>query len=215
MFNEPCLTRPFGPRSSTNRYHRLVHPTLARIVTESFAPTVLVSVFLLGSGAAQDGWRGLLFGFIAAVFVALGPFLGIVIAAKRGKLSDHHVGDRRQRMPVLIAGLCGAAVGLLVLLALHAPKAAIVGLLATALGMVVVGAVNAFWKLSVHNSVATFVTVTVAVIGTFGWAWLPLLVLPLVIGWSRVALKDHTVGQVIAGAPAGAIVAVPYILAGV
>jgi len=39
--------------------------------------------------------------------------------------------------------------------------------------------------------------------------------LPLVIGWSRVVLKDHTVAQVIAGVPAGALVAVPYILAGV
>lgn len=204
MFNKAFRASVIDQPVSSSGAH-----DLARIVTESFAPTVLVSVFLLGSGAAQDGWRGLLFGFIAAVFVAL----GIVIAAKRGKLSDHHVGDRRQRMPVLIVGLCCAAVGLLLLLALHAPKAAIVGLLATALGMVVVGAVNAFWKLSVHNSVATFVAV--AVIGTFGWAWLPLLVLPLVIGWSRVALKDHTVGQVIAGAPAGAIVAVPYILAGV
>ncbi|MDR6268199.1 phosphatase PAP2 family protein [Arthrobacter russicus] len=175
-------------------------PSLARIVTEAFAPTVLVSVFLLGSGAARDGWRGLLFGFIAAIFVALGPFLGILIAARSGKLTDHHVGDRKQRLPVLIGSLGSAAIGF-------------VGLLSTALGMIVVGAVNAFWKLSVHNAVAAFVAV--ATVGSFGWAWAPLLLLPLVIGWSRVVLKDHTVAQVIAGVPAGALVAVPYILAGV
>jgi len=196
-----------------HRHHRQVKPSLARIVTEAFAPTVLVSVFLLGSGAARDGWRGLLFGFIAAIFVALGPFLGILIAARSGKLADHHVGDRKQRLPVLIGSLGSAAIGFVVLLLLQAPRTAVVGLLSTALGMIVVGAVNAFWKLSVHNAVAAFVAV--ATVGSFGWAWAPLLLLPLVIGWSRVVLKDHTVAQVIAGVPAGALVAVPYILAGV
>lgn len=185
----------------------------ARVITEVFAPTVLISLFLLGSAIAREGWRGLLFGFIAAVFVALGPFLGIVIATRQGKLSDHHVGNRKQRLPVLIAGLGSAAVGFLVLSWLSAPRVAVVGLLAAALGMIVVGVVNAFWKLSVHTAVAAFVAI--AVIGSFGWAWAPLLVLPLAIGWSRVELKDHSLGQVVAGVPAGALVALPYLVAGV
>ncbi len=109
--------------------------------------------------------------------------------------------------------MVSAIIGFALLLILHAPKVIIVGLAGTLLGMIVVGAVNSFWKLSVHNAVATFVAV--AVVGSFGWMWWPLLLLPIAVGWSRVVLKDHTIGQVIAGVPAGAVVAIPYLLVGV
>lgn len=186
---------------------------IARVITEIFAPTVLVTVFLIGTGAAKDGWNGAGFGLLAAVFAVLIPFAGIVFATRKGKVSDHHVRDRRQRLPIILAAMASAIVGFALLLILHAPKVIIVGLAGTLLGMIVVGAVNSFWKLSVHNAVATFVAV--AVVGSFGWMWWPLLVLPIAVGWSRVVLKDHTIGQVIAGVPAGAVVAIPYLLVGV
>lgn len=183
---------------------------LARILTEVFSPTVLVTAFLLISCAVADGWRGLRFGLLAAVFTAIGPFLGIVIASRRGRLSDHHVGDRKQRLPVLIASLGSAAIGWAVLLLLNAPWSAVLGLLGVALGMIVVGAVNAFWKLSVHTAVVVFTTM--ALVTALGPWSAPLLLIPVAVGWSRVRLGDHTVAQVLAGVPAGLLVWGAYAL---
>ncbi|WP_145962100.1 hypothetical protein [Renibacterium salmoninarum] len=46
---------------------------IARVITEIFAPTVLVTVFLIGTGADEEGWNGAGFGLLAAVFAVLIP----------------------------------------------------------------------------------------------------------------------------------------------
>ncbi|AJT41169.1 hypothetical protein [Psychromicrobium lacuslunae] len=182
---------------------------LARVITEVFAPTVLVTVFLLATGGLTAGWFGLLSGFVAAIFTALGPFAGIVVATRKGKLSDHHVGERKQRAPIIIASLVSSTVGLLVLLLMQAPRISVIGLLAVSLGMIVVGVVNVFWKLSVHTAVAAFFVLGMA--DVLGLWWYLSVVVVLAVAWSRVVLKDHTVAQVCAGALAGAAVGVCFV----
>ncbi|WP_083292260.1 hypothetical protein [Arthrobacter sp. SW1] len=183
---------------------------VARIITEVLSPTVLVTGFLLLTGWLAAGGRGLLFGLVAAVFTAIGPFAGILLATRRGKLSDHHVSQREQRLPVLLSSVASAALGFAVLLALGAPATATVGLVAVASGMVIVGAVNAFWKLSVHMAVAVFVSTAVA--SAHGPTWLPAVFAAGVIGWSRIQLGDHTPAQVVAAVPAGLAVTAGYAL---
>lgn len=76
--------------------------------------------------------------------------------------------------------------------------------------MIVVGAVNAFWKLRVHTAVVVFTTAAlVTALGPWG---IPLLAIPVAVGWSRVRLGDHTVAQVLAGIPAGLLVWGAYAL---
>ncbi|WP_434619594.1 phosphatase PAP2 family protein [Arthrobacter sp. A5] len=181
---------------------------LARVLTEVFSPTVVVSVFLLTTGAVSDGWRGFGFAMLAALFTAVGPFAGILLATRLGKVSDHHIGNRRQRLPVLLAAMVSGVLGLVILLLLGAPRVCIVGLLSVIFGMVLVGAVNTFWKLSVHVSVVTFAAV--ASVLTLGAGFLPARLIPAAVGWSRVKLGDHTTARVLAGIPAGCIVAVAY-----
>lgn len=182
---------------------------IARLLTEVLSPTVLVTLFLVITGTARDGVRGFWFGLVAAVFTALGPFAGILMAKRLGKVTDHHVSDRRQRVPVLVASLASAAAGFALLLILGSPQSGIVGLLSVALGIIVVGAVSTFWKLSVHTAVVTFVALASLI--SLGAAALPALLVPAAVGWSRVKLGDHTVAQVMAGVPAGGIVALAYV----
>ena len=181
---------------------------IARVLTEVLSPTVLVTLFLVMTGGMQDGVRGLWFGLLAAAFTALGPFAGILVAQRLGKLTDHHVSDRKQRLPVLVVSLVSAIAGFIVLLLTDAPRPTVVGILAVALGMIVLGAVNAFWKLSVHTAVVTFVALASVI--SLGAGALPVLVVPAAVGWSRVKLGDHTVAQVLAGVPSGAIVSLAY-----
>jgi membrane-associated phospholipid phosphatase len=63
--------------------------------------------------------------------------------------------------------------------------------------------ITLWWKISMHASslggVATMLTVL------YGAVMLPLFVLLVLVSWSRVALRRHTVPQVIAGSLAGII----------
>ena len=59
------------------------------------------------------------------------------------------------------------------------------------------------WKVSVHTGVSAGVTIVLA-LALSPW-WLLALTLTPLIGWSRVHLGDHTKGQVIVGAIAGAV----------
>ena len=60
---------------------------------------------------------------------------------------------------------------------------------------------NQFWKMSVHTAVsAGSVSVLVMVFGPVLLAGATIVAL---VGWSRVALGDHTTGQVLAGTAVG------------
>ena len=115
--------------------------------------------------------------------------LGLV---RLGKVTDHHVSDRRQRAPVLLMALASVLAGLLVLEAVGAPRSVVVMVLAIVGGIVVLAAVSPFWKISGHAAaISSSAVITVLMLGP---AWLPLLVLIPAVGWSRVVLRAHTAG---------------------
>lgn len=58
--------------------------------------------------------------------------------------------------------------------------------------------ISLVWKISGHAG--GIALATGLVILWFGWAWWPVLLLIPLMGWARVATKDHTVAQVVAGA---------------
>ena len=81
------------------------------------------------------------------------------------------------------------------------------GYFACMLGSIaVLAAITTAWKISIHCAVASGSVTILALL--FG-AWLiPAYLLVALTGWSRVALKDHTTAQVIAGSVLGAVAAV-------
>ncbi|MEV0564716.1 phosphoesterase PA-phosphatase [Dactylosporangium sp. NPDC050588] len=180
---------------------------IARGVTEVLAPAVLVSVLLvlLAVHGAPSVGRGLLLGVAAAVFESVLPFLYILRGVRRGELTDRHVGDHRQRRGPLLVGLVSVAVGFVVLVGLDAQQELLAAVVAGGVGLVVAAVVNHWWKMSIHTAVAAGALVILMLV----YGWLLIVTAPLVglVGWSRVALKDHTVAQVVVGAVVGAVVA--------
>ncbi len=178
---------------------------VARVLTEVFQPPAVVTVLLLISPAVQPGFPGTIwFGVLAALFVCVLPLAYVLLMVKLGKLSDHHVSDRKERAPLLMLALVSVVVGLLVLNLIHAPTSVSVMILALIGGIPVLAAVSLLWKISGHASAISAAAVMVALM--FGPAWLPLLLLVPAVGWSRVVLRDHTRGQVIAGSLFGGVV---------
>jgi len=178
----------------------------ARRVTYWLEPKnwLVVTVVLIGWHA--DGPAGIGWGLLAALFTAVLPTLFIGYGIRRGRWDDRNVGARRPRLIVLAFITASVAAGLVLLVVLGAPRL-LTGYLAFMLGSVAVLAlVSVVWKISIHCAVASG---SVTILGlSFGPLVLPLYLLVGLLGWSRVALKDHTVAQVVAGSVLGAAAAV-------
>jgi hypothetical protein len=165
---------------------------------------LIVTVVAIGWYA--DGRAGLGWGLLAALFTAVLPTLFITYGVRRGRWSDRTVGARRPRLVVLAFITASVATGLILLLVLGAPRL-LTGYLAFMLASVaVLAAITTVWKISIHCAVASGSVAILAL--SFGPLVLPAYALVALLGWSRVALSDHTVAQAVAGAVLGAGAAV-------
>jgi membrane-associated phospholipid phosphatase len=160
----------------------------------------------LAVGWHADGAAGLAWGAVAALFAGVLPMVFISRGVRRGRWDDRYVGAKRPRLIVLGFILASVAVGLGLLVGLGAPRE-LSGYIACMLASVAVLAViTLVWKVSIHCAVAAG-SVTVLTL-LFGPWLVPAYLLVALTAWSRVALKDHTTAQVIAGSLLGVAAAV-------
>lgn len=179
----------------------------ARVITEVFAPGVLVAALLMVVGFHAGGEPGVSrwWGAPAALFAAGIPLAYVVRGVRRGQLTSHHVPEREHRRAPLIFGMVSVAIGTAALVALGAPRELLALLAAGIAGLLVFGGVTAYWKMSIHSGVAAgTAAVLITVYGPVALLAVP--VAPLV-GWSRLVLSAHTLAQVIAGTLVGALIA--------
>jgi hypothetical protein len=180
---------------------------LARVVTEVLSPVPLVSALelLLGWTGEHGRAAGLLFGLAAVLIIIVPPYAFVLYGVHRGRFTDHHLGDRRQRLVPILLGMATSVVGIVVLALAGAPRLLVAGAATIGIGLLAGAVVSPFWKMSGHTTAAAAVLVICAEV-RHGW---PLLAAPLVVvvGWARARLKDHTVGQALAGAAVGALIA--------
>lgn len=177
----------------------------AHLISEAFAPAILVTAFVLLSvlGGAPSPHAGV-YAVIAVFFTTVLPLGGVLLLVRRGLVTDHHISDRRQRPPVLAGALVSIAAGLFLLLLVGAPWRVTGTVLCTVAGVVAVLVVNLWWKLSAHSAVAVFVVVgSMSLLG--GWAAV-LVPVPIAVGWARVRLRAHTPAQVAAGVVVGLLI---------
>lgn len=192
--------------STTTLPHHTPGPgtSIARKVTDYLEPKnwILLDVVLIG--AVVDGWVGLGWGLLGALFAAVLPILFIKRGIRRERWDDRHVGAKRHRLIVMAFIIASVTVGIALLATLGAPRpitALIVSMLTTLAALI---AVTPVWKISVHSAVSSGSVLLIAL--ACGWWALALYPLVALVGWSRIALRDHTRNQVIAGAILGALV---------
>lgn len=178
---------------------------LARLITEVLSPAVLVATLTLVVAwhSATSTAQALAVGLVAAAAGSLIPITYILRGVRRGRWTDHHVGVREQRkLPILICVL-STAVGAAVLTTIGAPRQLIALVVAMVAALLVAWPVTLLlrWKISIHALVAAGTTTALAVaFGPLAFVTAPAAV---AVCWSRVVLRDHTLGQVIAGATVG------------
>jgi hypothetical protein len=178
----------------------------ARAATEVFAPAVVVVAvsFLVGLHAGATIGAGLLWGLLAALFSSVIPFGAILLGVRRGRLTDHHVGRREQRRVPLLIALASVLVGLAVLALAGAPREMLALVTSMFISLALTSAITHWWKVSAHAAVASG-GAAIAVL-TLGVGWLVSYVAVVIVCWSRVELRDHTVPQVLVGAVLGLVV---------
>ena len=102
--------------------------------------------------------------------------------------------------------IASVALGLALMVGLGAPTE-LSGYFGCMLGSIaVLAAITAAWKISIHCAVASGSVTILALL--FGPWLIPAYLLVALTGWSRVAVKDHTTAQVLAGSVLGAVAAV-------
>jgi membrane-associated phospholipid phosphatase len=181
------------------------HRSPAQLITYLLEPKNWLIATVIGIGGHVDGLAGIGWGLLAACFTAVLPTLFISYGIRRGRWDDRNVGARRPRLIVLAFITTSVAAGLILLVVLGAP-ALLTGYLAFMLASVAVLAIiTTVWKISIHCAVASG---SVAILAfTYGPLVLPAYLLVALLGWSRVALGDHTTAQVVAGTALGAAAA--------
>ncbi|MFJ3973920.1 hypothetical protein [Streptomyces sp. NPDC090021] len=178
---------------------------LARLVTDGLDPKTWIIADSLLVGWHTDRLAGAGWGLLGCLFAAGIPLAFITYGIHRGRWADRHVGPRPQRILVMAFAGASVATGTLLLWALGAPRTMTALTAAMLVTLAALLAVTPVWKISVHAGVSAGSVAMLAM--TYG-PWV-LLACPVVaaVGWSRVALRDHTLAQVLAGTATGAAVA--------
>lgn len=177
----------------------------ARLITDVLSPAVLVATLTLVVAwhSATSTAQALAGGLVAAAAGSIIPITYILRGVRQGRWTDHHVGVREQRkLPILICVLSTAA-GAAVLATIGAPRQLIALVVAMVAALLIAWPVTlwARWKISIHALVAAGTTTALSV--TFGPLALVTAPAAAAVCWSRVVLRDHTLGQVVAGGAAG------------
>ncbi|GAA1410134.1 hypothetical protein GCM10009639_60880 [Kitasatospora putterlickiae] len=172
----------------------------------------MIALLLVVGAHAGDGWSGVGWGLLAALFCGVVPLGVIALGVRRGALTGKHIRVRRQRVLPMGVSLLSVVTGVALLHLLPAP--AEVGALVVAMpaGLVAAPAVTVWWQISLHNAVAGG---TAMILPPAPGPASPALVvaaasLPVAAGWSRLVLRAHTPAQVVAGTALGGVCALVF-----
>ncbi|HEY3993437.1 MAG TPA: phosphatase PAP2 family protein [Ktedonobacteraceae bacterium] len=175
------------------------HVRIARHVSNILAPaTISVPMILLVAFyKASSIASALAYAGITLFFLSIGPFAYILVGVRLGKLSDVDVSKRSERVGPFIFGLLSVCLGWFVLVLVHGPTPLISTVIVTAISGLITMIITLWWKISLHagtlGAAATILTIF------YGAAMLPAFALLILVSWSRVVLRRHTVAQVVAG----------------
>lgn len=171
----------------------------ARLLSKIFHPILMnvVSFLIIGYAALATDRAGLRWAALCILAQVLPPTLFYTVRKRQGVYSDDDVSRREQRHELYVAGFASALVATIALGLVGAPWPFLALLISLLTLGVIGGAINVFWKISVHSA-AIAMTATIALLyaqslGVALWGC------ALAVGWARIRTHNHTPMQVAAG----------------
>jgi len=173
---------------------------LAEIVSWAFFPPLVATVFFifLVFWYSADLGQGVQWLVTVAPFLIVIPVIFFAVAYKLGWISDIDLSHRKERPIFLAVFIISLGVASLLLYILSVPKPFFVYAFSGLIMVIFASIITLSWKISFHTAVTTSVITAIVILG--GMHFWPFLLLVPVIGWARVALKKHSIWQVIGGA---------------
>jgi membrane-associated phospholipid phosphatase len=178
-------------------------PKLVEFLSRSTDPRFLVGPIIFGAAlrGTADILEAAFWTFAILVLSVLPVLVLIAFQTKRGAFVDQQVPHRRLRNQVYIVGIACLIFCLLILMVLPAPKSLVALLSAMLASGIIASSLNLRWKVSVHTGAVA--GAAVSLVALFGPLALPTLALVPIVGWTRLALHRHTLGEVISGGLVG------------
>ncbi|MCJ7605417.1 MAG: phosphatidic acid phosphatase [Dehalococcoidales bacterium] len=173
---------------------------LARLTSGIFNPFLLsiIVIILLAFKESTDTLYSLKWAGISLAFSALPVLLAVWWLVHLKKLDGVFNNPREQRNRIYVMATLLGAIGFAIMWVFDPPQLLRATFTAGLVAILVFMIINFFWKISLHtafiSATATLITLVYGAPGA-----ITLLLLPAV-GWSRIALKQHTISQVTAGA---------------
>ncbi len=185
--------------------------TLAKLTTNIFNPFLasLVVLFLLAFRDTAGTAEALKWASISVALSVLPVLVVVIYLVKSKRLDGVFVNPRRQRTTIYLVASALGAIGYGVLRYCGGPELLYIAFAAGLASIIIFMIINLFWKISLHTAFMSGAVAVLIIIYGAAAAWTVILLLP--VAWARIALKQHSMVQVAAGAAlAAAIVAGVY-----
>jgi len=164
----------------------------------------LVAIVLLSYESTTSTTDAVRWATILVCSGVLPVYITAHVLVRMGRLEGVFNNTRKKREQLYLATCICAGLGLLILYLLGAPDQMTATMTATLAAGVTFALINLKWKISIHTAFITgFVVLAVFL---YGWLMALLGVMVIAVAWSRVELKWHTSGQVVAGMTATTII---------
>ncbi len=174
---------------------------LAFWLSQLFSPPSVMMGLLLVIAFTEPRPSVWIYALVYFIFAMLLPLLFIVWQVRRGTITDVDVQLREQRKWPQLVTIGGTLIAYLIISANGGPRSMLVLSAASLLQSTAFYVVTLRWKVSVHA--ATAAGALVILVWRFGPTALAAVLVLLLVGWSRVRLRRHSLGQAIAGAVMG------------
>lgn len=176
---------------------------IAYWISQIASPPILAAVAVLLSVAVTPSPLGWLCAALYITLTIVLPCAYIVSLVRRGKATDFHLPNRQERMRPLQITLALTTLAWILMLLLQAPHLLQVVALANFVQTLLFFVVTFYWKISLHSAAAAGLAALCLLIS--GALALPVLALVLLVGWSRLYLRRHTLSQITMGAIVGGL----------
>ncbi|GCE19499.1 phosphatase PAP2 family protein [Dictyobacter kobayashii] len=180
---------------------RPLHIQGARLVSTILSPAVVALPFILLMAFSTNDQNPLLSAIITIFFLCVGPMGYITFGVMTGKFTDVDVSVRSQRVGPFLFGIASSLIGFLILHVTNGQKNLESVLLLVSISGMIMMLITFWWKISMHASALSAAVTALSMV--YGRVILPAFLLVILVSWSRVVLRRHTLAQVIAGSLVG------------
>ena len=173
------------------------HIRVAHLVSIILSPVTISLPFIILVARSSHESNTLLSVVLTLFFLSFGPTIYILAGVRSGKFTDVDVSVRSQRTGPFLFSILSSLIGFFVLDSIHGSKNLGSVLLITVVSGIILMIITFWWKISMHaSSLSGAITMLSIIYGKF---MLPAFLLVLLVSWSRVVLRRHTIAQVAAG----------------